>query len=169
MDDRFLNPRNQTLEFAKRSRKNLEFIETAYAEGSDVHPVTQLTLSMLGLVVFPWGERKQIEAIAKKKTLQDLESEGWPTWNILQDDYKDNPTNNLYTLTRRLRNAVAHGQVKFTSDSGKIEDVKILVEDKRSSKGSKTKKRDFWVAEIEATKLRAFCFKFFDFIDDYIG
>ena len=43
---------NEALEFARRTRRNLGFIDKAKAEGADVHVVTQLTLSLFGLVVF---------------------------------------------------------------------------------------------------------------------
>ena len=170
MDDRFLNPRNQTLEFANRSRKNLEFVEDAYAAGEDVHPVTQLTLSMLGLVVFPWGERHHIEFQAKSKDFCAMENEGWPTWKIICD-YKDKPTVNLSDLIRHLRNAVAHGRIKFSSNSGKIEDVTIVVEDeyRRPEKYNKCTNYNYWCAEIEGIKLREFCMKFFKFITDTTG
>jgi len=167
MQDRFLSTRNQTLEFAKRSRKNLEYIENAYANGADVHPVTQLTLSMLGLVVFPWGEKKLIEMAAKNKDLKALEDEGWPTWTITRDDYIGEPTANLFILIRHLRNGVAHGRVKYTSDSGKLENVTVFIEDR--GKNSKTEKVKYWCAEIAGTDLRTFCMKFFDFIDVQIG
>ena len=44
----FLNEREAALGLAERTRKNLEHIETARADGADVHEVTQIRLSMLG-------------------------------------------------------------------------------------------------------------------------
>ena len=51
-----MSSRNDTLEFAIRTLKNLTFITEAAAAGFDVHPVTQLTNCLLGLVVFPWEQ-----------------------------------------------------------------------------------------------------------------
>jgi hypothetical protein len=48
--------RNDTLEFCRRTRRNLEFIENAPQNDptAPVHAVTQLALSLLGIVVFPY-------------------------------------------------------------------------------------------------------------------
>ena len=45
--------RNTTEGFARRVRKNLDFIIKKCDEGEDVHEVTQLVTSLLGLIVFP--------------------------------------------------------------------------------------------------------------------
>lgn len=72
--------RNDTLGFAHRTRKNLDYIERAYAAGDDVHVVTQLALSLLGLIVYP-KERKLVERVKTLK-LNELQAKGWPTWRI---------------------------------------------------------------------------------------
>ena len=46
--------RNATEEFARRVRKNLDYIIRKRNEGEDVHEVTQLVISLLGIIVFPW-------------------------------------------------------------------------------------------------------------------
>jgi hypothetical protein len=55
MSERGVNSRNEALEFARRARQNLKFIEQAAAQypDADVYVVTQLTLSLLGAIVFP--------------------------------------------------------------------------------------------------------------------
>src|SRR5260370_38539658 len=73
--------RNDPLGFATRTRQNLEGIERARASGVDVHVVTQLMLSLLGLIVFP-EEDHCYEPIAPWR-LDELEQSGWPKWNIL--------------------------------------------------------------------------------------
>jgi len=45
--------RNDTKGFALRTLKNLDYIQTGQREGHDVHVVTQLALSLLGLIVYP--------------------------------------------------------------------------------------------------------------------
>ena len=50
----FYAKRNDAIEFAHRTRKNLEYIEEASEEWNDeVDPIVQLANSLLGLVVFP--------------------------------------------------------------------------------------------------------------------
>jgi hypothetical protein len=68
-----INTRNEALEFARRTRRNLEFIEMAKETGEHVHVVTQLTISLLGLVVFP-KERLLLDQ-AKAKTLAAMRAE----------------------------------------------------------------------------------------------
>jgi hypothetical protein len=46
--------RNTIEGFAERTRKNLRFIVAAYDGGQDVHTVTQLINSLLGLIVYPY-------------------------------------------------------------------------------------------------------------------
>jgi len=68
--------RNDALGFAERTRKNLEHIVSGFNAGEDVHVVTQLINSLLGLVVF-LHERKFVESIARMR-LDELGRRGWP-------------------------------------------------------------------------------------------
>ncbi len=154
--------RNEALEFARRTRRNLNFIDNAKAQGDDIHAVTQLTLSLLGLIVFP-KERLLLDE-TKKMTLDSMASKGWPTWKIILDDTKK-PTSTLADIIYHLRNAVSHGRLIFTSDSPKIEDVAIIVEDKKRPEDAEP----YWRAQISAHDLRTFCLHFLDFIDNTIG
>ncbi|CAN5806374.1 hypothetical protein BH24DEI2_BH24DEI2_28730 [soil metagenome] len=167
MERNSTNTRTEAFEFARRTRKNLEFIEEAKEKGRDVHPVTQLTLSLLGLIVFP--KEKFLLARIEKKTLEDMKGEGWPTWKIVRDDEKSTKT--LGHILRHLRNAVAHGRLSFitsdpnldTSDSPYAEHVIIRVKDKPP--GAKVN----WCAEINGKDLRAFCLRLIEFIDKEVG
>lgn len=49
--------RNDALVFVAHTKKNLEYIEQGHAHHDDVHPVTQLVNSLLGLVVLRWRSR----------------------------------------------------------------------------------------------------------------
>jgi hypothetical protein len=104
--------RNTTQGFARNVRKNLNFIIKERDEDEDVHEVTQLVTSLLGLVVFPWeaDALKHIESFQ----LKTLEREGWPRWRIQSDEKGD--THTLKELTRHLRNAVCHRRISFSSD-----------------------------------------------------
>jgi hypothetical protein len=155
------NTRNEALEFARRTRRNLDFIEKAKSEGAQVHVVTQLTISLLGLVVFP--KEKLLLDEAKTKTITDIPAEGWPVWTITLDD-PAKPTMNLADILRHLRNAVAHGRLTFTSDNEHLADVAILVED-QWPRGLEP----YWCAEIDGNDLRSFCCHFIDFVESTVG
>ena len=113
--------RNETIGFAERTRKNLLFIEHAFRQGEDVHVITQLVTSLLGLVVFPWERGFQEQAKALR--LCDLAAKGWPQWAMTGQ-----PCETLGTLIRVLRHAIAHGNVKFSSDSRIIDEVSVEFE-----------------------------------------
>jgi len=149
--------RNHALVFAERTRKNLEAIEKAYAEGKDVHVVTQLSISLLGLLVFPW--EKLFAEHVKKLRLDALVREGWPRWEISVGTCKT-----LGVLVRHLRNAIAHGHMGFSSDSRVMAEVNIEVEDYEPDA-----KVPYWRARICATGLRDFCLRFIHLLDETIG
>jgi len=72
--------RNDALEFGARTLKNLEYLERARQKGEDVHVVTHLANSLLGLIVFP-VEKKFVRFILKQ-SLSDLTKKGWPSWSF---------------------------------------------------------------------------------------
>lgn len=161
------NPtRNDTLEFCRRTRRNLEFIEHAKKENPQalIHVVTQLTLSLLGLVVFPF---ERLDRTIFDKTVAELKAEGWFGWCITLD----NPTKgrsstvSLGDFLTHLRNAVAHGRLTFSSDSANANEVAVTAEDRPNGKGAAVN----WRAEIAAGQLREFCLRFLDFIDGMVG
>lgn len=149
--------RGHALGFAGRTRKNLEAIEEAFNKGKDVHVVTQLAISLLGLVVFPW--EKNFANRVKNLKLETLVQEGWPRWEIFIGHCKT-----LGDLVRRLRNAVAHGHMDFSSDSRLMEEVYIVVEDYK-----KNANEPHWRARICCKDLRNFCLRFIDLLDQTIG
>lgn len=112
--------RGETLGFAERTRKNLEYILAAHDAHEGVHVVTQVILSLLGVVVFPF-ERHTTEAHVDPD-LQELAAAGWPLW-----DYVDGsrPPKTLSGLIGHLRHATAHNNVSFSSDSRFLHDVVI--------------------------------------------
>ena len=150
------------MEFARRTRRNLAFVENAKKDPSvQVHVVTQLTVSLLGLVVFP--KEKLLIGQSEALTLAEMHAEGWPNWTITLDDPK-RPTGTLADILKHLRNAIAHGRLTFTSDSEDLEDVAIIVEDKK-----KNDPEPYWRAQIDGRDLRSFCFYLLDFIDGTVG
>jgi hypothetical protein len=146
--------RNEPLGFAGRTRKNLDFIINARAANKDVHEVTQIINSLLGLVVIPWEQLKTTMAPeTRDKELAVLVDQGWPKWKVT---FSKKSCDTLAELARHLRNAVSHGRVEYDSDSRVPADVTVALED-----------RDFrsphslnWKANIAADQLRIFCEQF---------
>jgi len=153
-----LNSRNTTVGFAERTRKNLLAIEAAREAGEDVHVVTQLINSLLGLVVFPWerGFREHTEHLE----LEALDAEGWPRWDVERGE-----CHTLGRLLRLLRNGAAHSHIEFSSDSRRLDDVVIKI----WNVPPKSAPDPDFVASIRADHLRDFCLKFTDLVLDRVG
>lgn len=139
------------IEFARRTRANLEFVEAASAH-QPVHEVTQLANSLLGLLVFP---RERYLNQIPKTPLRQLEAEGWPA---IRTTYGEVRANNLWQLTRLLRNSIAHCNVRFVADDdGAIAAVELW---NRDGKGKKT-----WATEITIADLRSLVYRFIDLLE----
>lgn len=149
-----LNPRNHALGFAERTRKNLLYIKSARQAGADVHEVTQLATSLLGLVVFP--REKNLDARLRGLDWVKLSADGWPQWRFMLGN-----CGTLGDLIYHLRNAVAHGHVVFSSDDRDLSRVTIEFEDYKP--GSPTA---YWRARISGDGLREFCLKFIALIEN---
>lgn len=123
-----LNERNTILGFAGRARKNLEFIKSALEQGDDVHIVTQLVTSMLGLFMFPqeWLKSLPPGAGARgafEQELKKAESQGWPEWS--KWTFHLGGPSSAKDFLRQLRNAIAHRQICFSSDSRVLAEVDV--------------------------------------------
>jgi len=160
MHKQYAFSRSTTEGFARRVRKNLDFIIKKRTENEDVHEITQLVISLLGLIVFPWeaGALKQLES----RSLSDLEREGWPHWDIMLDDKGDTKT--LEKLTQHLRNAASHRRLRFSSDDPELSNVEIEFEDAPGQH-----KPTNWCATINAAKLKEFCDRFTSHLEDLVG
>ena len=152
MDPESSLERNESRGFARRVRKNLDFIILKRQEGEDVHEVAQLAVSLLGFIVFPWaaGDLDDLESVS----LHDLEEQGWPHWDISLDEKGD--TDTLRRLTEHLRNAAAHRRLRFSSDDPQMYAVQIEFEDAPLGKN----KRVNWRATINSADLKEFCDRF---------
>lgn len=146
-----LASRNESLGFAERCRKNLTFIEQAKQSGHDVHVVTQIITSSLGLIVFPW-EYKADRKI-RGTALSTLHESRWPMWT------ETIPSKGLGQLIKNIRNAIAHGNVQFSSDDREASNVVVTFKSKNGD----------WQATMAAHDLKHFCLRFIEFIEDTIG
>jgi len=95
------------IDFARRTRANLEFIENSRKLGEEVFEVTQLANSLLGLLVFP---REHYMGSIPDTPLPELVEQGWPEVRITHGQL---PENTLKELMRMLRNSIAHCNVEF--------------------------------------------------------
>src|SRR4051794_36898196 len=154
-----LDGRNTIWGIRDRTIKNLEFLNSARVMGADVHVVTALINSLLGLIVFPYQEiRKSKYTDFTKYSLKKLAKEGWPSWNF----GAGRSCNNLHQLIRRLRNAVSHRRVIFGSDARELEQVYVTFSDRKNS-GSP----DDWEATINAAELQDFVLLFARFLKQW--
>ena len=145
--------RNEPMGIEQRTMRNLAFIDEAHSDPhtrDQVHVVTQIMNSLLGLVILP-SEREGVPyKLSEDDTkLSDLYTRHWPKWEL-------SPLNKLETetlgdLATRLRNAAAHGRYTFDSDSLDPREVTITVKDK-PWRGPIN-----WCATIRADELHWFC------------
>ena len=151
--------RNTVEGFIRRTRHNLEAVESKYEKQGEGHVVTQLANSLLGIVVYPW-EHQGLDHL-KSIEMSEIGLEGWP--DQIMKLGKDK-TATLGDLIHHLRNAVAHGRMTFSSDDRELGQVTLTFED-RPNKGAPTN----WRAQINAQQLRQFCNWLMDKIEDTVG
>ena len=158
--------RDEAIGFALRTRKNLEYIRDAFDRDEDVHVVTHVVNSLLGIVVVP--KERYFEESFWSIGLEELTRRGWPKWDITIDEptKKSSNTVTLGDLIRHLRNATVHGRFRFGGepDSRHISEVKLIVED-----APPKARNPNWRAEISGNDLFQFCLLLADYIDDSIG
>jgi hypothetical protein len=142
--------RNTIGGFSQRTWKNYAFLEAAQHSGTDVHIVTQLVVSLLGLIVFPYEHRKQTQGQQFNISLAELTKQGWPQFDIHLGH-----SETLDSLVKHLRNACSHRRIRFSSDSRDLSDVQIHFWDRK-----KSHLPDDWGATIDGDGLRDFVYYF---------
>jgi hypothetical protein len=102
-----------------------------------------------------------LESVATMQ-LDDLEAEGWSRVKVTkgQDD-----CSTLGQLLRYLRNAVAHGRIRFSSDSREMHEVVVQFEDWKDKRATEL----YVCFEMEAPALHAFCTKLTTLVPQKIG
>ena len=150
---------------AQRTRKNLEYIKSQVDSGNeDVHVVTQLVNSLLGLIVVP--QERELAGCTQKLKLQELKEKGWPEWVITKGKAK---TQTLGGLIYHIRNATAHGRFIFSGqpDSPNLSEVTLTVKDGPPPKEGKPWKAT-WRASIGGEALYGFCMLFSAHIEETV-
>jgi hypothetical protein len=176
--------RNDAEHFAENTSRNLEFVSRSWEEGSkEVHLVTQIVISVLGLIVFPWEWAYRAKVVTeptepdllaraglpgipvsasfeddisdpKEQLLTHLYGEGWPRWTVFLGS-----TDTLGELVYHLRNAVSHRRIHFSSDSRNPAEVVIQFWDYQQGATD-----PYWSASITADQLAAFVSQFSNFL-----
>ena len=108
--------RGEAIGFAQRTRKNLEYVRHAFDREEDVHVVTHVVNSLLGIVVVP--KERYFEESFWSINLEELTKRAWPKWDVTIDEptKKGSRTETLGDLIRHLRNAAAHGRFRFSGE-----------------------------------------------------
>lgn len=141
------------VDFAKRTRTNLEFIEQA--KNTEVFEVTQLFNSMLGLLVFP---RQSYFDRIPETPLRDLVTNGWPVIKIIRGQTQ---CETLNQLIRMLRNGISHCNVEFIADEARqLTGLRIWNHERGDRRHGKN-----WEAELSIQELRSVAFKFIELIE----
>ena len=163
--------RNEAMGIVERTHKNQVYMRNARQSGADIHEVTHLFNSLLGLIVIPW-ERELKEVDVLDVALDALYDRGWPKIDPLLDEYPVK-TETLQVLVGHLRNAAAHGRFSFegigssSADSREPSEVKVVVCDQMTLR--KTGEVVRWRAEIGGEDLYRFCDRFIEYIGDRVG
>lgn len=140
------------IDFARRTRSNLEYIEKAEERGENVFEVTQLANFLLGLLVFP---REHYMQSIPDTPLTVLAEQGWPEITTTQGELKEDT---LKHLIRMLRNGIAHCNVAFDADErSQITGLTIW-----NTRG-RTKT---WEVRLTIADLRAIAFKFVELMEE---
>jgi hypothetical protein len=150
-------PRDTVAGFAGRTLKNLRYITKA-SDLRQVHLVTHLTISMLGLLVFPHEYLKRLPADspirqAYESEIRSLTSRKWPHWNKWA--HHVGRPGNIQTRLCHLRNALSHRRIHFSSDSRELSDVTIDFWDQSNDRGPIK-----WHVSIRGDYLHKFVFQF---------
>jgi hypothetical protein len=153
--------RNTIEGFAERTRKNLRFIVASYDNGLDVHVVTHLINSLLGLVVYPYEfyGLEQFDNIRLSEVYPDqCRWDFSPIEGIVQQAFAT-PTS-FGALLRHVRNGIAHRHIRFGSTSRNLRDVDVVLWDSRPKRDKNGRLAGYhsphWCAKINAVDLEQF-------------
>jgi hypothetical protein len=150
--------------FLQRTIRNLEWMLVQQkAERANVHLGTQLTLSMLGLFVFPDAD-EDLKNHLETFSLRELTAKGWPDWDISLDKptRPKGKTTSLGTLLWHVRNALSHRRLTFSSESLELSEIQFQFQDAPNKSGQIN-----WEAHICGPDLLEFCRRLAELIIDH--
>jgi hypothetical protein len=144
--------------------RNLELIRASRRpDCSGGHEVTQIINSLLGLVIFPFSEgpfgSNDVKEAANGESLEVWQKAGRQNWDISLANCKCSKEKNGRTvrsircLVYHVRNAAAHGRLRFSSDDRLPHAVTISAEDGPNKEPFNAN----WSAKIVGSDLFHFC------------
>jgi hypothetical protein len=163
----------KTLEIARRTRKNLEFIYSANQQGKDVEEFTQLLNSMLGMMIslredyfrgsdIAW---QRVQDMGLKNYKKDMEIKGnTPTSESPNLDQ----INSFSQLITRLRNAFAHNCFDLVIDENTDQIIGVRVWNVPTGKPN-NKGHRVWEAEIMEVDLKRLAYLFVEYLEKELG
>jgi hypothetical protein len=150
--------RNTVWGFRNRVVKNLEFIATARNTNADVHIVTELITSLLGLIVFPYQEIVESEYESfKDRQVDDLTSVNPSIWH-----FSIGSSENLHDHVRHLRNAISHRRIHFSNDDRDLARVEVRFQDRATHYSDVN-----WEVTVTADALKEFVCEFAALLQDW--
>jgi hypothetical protein len=156
-----MNPADhKTLEIARRTRKNLEFIDAQKAKGADVEEFTHLLNSMLGMLVclreeYLWGREvtwDSVTALGLKKASID----------------EDPRSTTFSMLVRRLRNGLVHNNFELTGHP-EINGVRLWNVPTGTPPDKRGPENWTWTAKLPEQSLREVAYLVNDYIEKDLG
>ena len=149
---------------------NLQYIEQAYKQtkkqaGADnvpdvheVHLVTQIVNSMLGLIVFPREEALDEKKRQKNKPSNLETAMKQEACTSFAPQFKTAPDyaepQNLHELVEQLRHAASHRHVYFEKNSDSPDPSDVII---RFENYDLKEEKCIWKATIPCNELHAFC------------
>ncbi len=128
------------IDYVKRTKSNLEFIESHQSDG--VYEFTQLMNSLLGFVVLP--REKNFNDIPKY-SFDELRQLGWELPLIRKNKFK---IKELRSLIRIFRNSIAHFNLKFLNNEQN--EINGIVFYNRNKKNIITFEAEFRINELRS-------------------
>jgi hypothetical protein len=149
-------------DFADRTRSNLHLVRE-WATNPEIrdrvgayqmksYEFTQLINSMLGLLVFP--QQKYFKRIPETP-LAELAAEGWPE-PLLTGEFKK--VSNLRELMTVLRNSIAHCNIEFLSEGGRLSGVFLW----NTKRPGQPKAQRIWDVTLTTEQLEELTRRFLD-------
>jgi hypothetical protein len=155
-----LESRSLSTGMAQRTIKNFQFMKQAHERGQDVHIVTQVVNSVLSLLIFPIQKEDAFCELFSHVPLSNP-----PDFRTVRTALPDFPSlpslrvrqfkncKNVRRFLKRIRNAVSHRRIDFSSESHDLDKVMIRLSDVATAKDPSIE----WDISISAQDLLSLC------------
>ena len=157
-----MNPSDEkTIEIARRTRKNLEYVFAQYNRGEPVYEFTQLFNSMLGILVC----LREEYYIGSSIEWSEVEKKGLSA----KASFKKHG-DNFTRLISNVRHAFAHSNYEFKAQNRTIVGVKLWNVRSNTNPNDRRKKENWtWQAEFTEDELRAFAYLMLNYLEQHFG